>query len=78
MVEMLSTMLICESSGLQDDGLAESDERMKSRALENIFTSSDPMDRSLVAIAEKYLNRDTYEKIPQASKEALPNRTRIN
>ena len=70
-------MLICESSDLQDDGLAKSDERMKSRALENIFTSSDPMDRRLVSIAEKYFNRDTYEKIPQASKEALPDRTRI-
>ena len=55
MVEMLGKMLICESSDLsdlQDNGLAKSDERMKSKALEKIFTSSDPTDRSLVTIAD--------------------------
>ena len=60
MLEMSGKMVICESSDLGDDVLIESeyDERMKSRALNKIFTSADPMDRSLVSIADILFNRD--------------------
>ena len=63
MVEMLGTMLICESSDLEDDALVESegDEMMKHVALNKIFTSADPMDRSLASIADISLNRDAFE-----------------
>ena len=67
MLEMLGSMVICESSDLvveDDDVLIESvdDERIKSKALNNIFTSVDPTDRSLVSIADIWLNREAYKK----------------
>ena len=60
MLETLGTMVIYESSDLGSDVLIESEdnESMKSRALNKIFTSADPMDRSLVSIADILLNRD--------------------
>ena len=66
MIEMLGTMLICESSDLEEenyDALIESegDERMKSREFSDIFTSADPMDRKLVSIADIRLNRDAFK-----------------
>ena len=67
MLQMLSTMLICESSDLDKDNDApfeesDGDERMKSsEALSNIFTSADPIDRNLVSIADICLNRDAFK-----------------
>ena len=67
MLQMLSTMLICESSDLAEENDApneesDGDERMKSsEALSKIFTSSDPIDRNLVSIADICLNRDAFK-----------------
>ena len=57
-------MVICESSDLGGDVFIESedDERMKSRAINKIFTSADTMDRRLVSIAEDLLNRDANKR----------------
>ena len=63
MVEMLGTMVILESSDLEDDGHFESEgeERIEIGALNKIFSSADPMDRSLVSIADICLNRDALK-----------------